>query len=38
MLGVELVTDRQKKTPAKAEIAHVLDLMKGNQPLNCMKR
>jgi len=28
MLGVELVTDRQKKTPAKAEIAHVLDLMK----------
>lgn len=29
MLGVELVTDRQQKTPAKAEIPHVMDLMKG---------
>ncbi|KAM3689974.1 hypothetical protein ACJW30_09G085600 [Castanea mollissima] len=28
MLGVELVTDRQQKTPAKAETAHVLDQMK----------
>lgn len=28
MLGVELVTDRQEKTPAKAEILHVLDRMK----------
>ncbi|KAF5471460.1 hypothetical protein F2P56_008249 [Juglans regia] len=28
MLGVELVTDRQLKTPAKAEILHVLDQMK----------
>ncbi|KAL9236172.1 hypothetical protein vseg_010873 [Gypsophila vaccaria] len=28
MLGVELVTDRQKKTPAKAEILHVMDQMK----------
>lgn len=28
MLGVELVTDREKKTPAKAEIAHVMDQMK----------
>jgi hypothetical protein len=30
MLGVELVTDRQKKTPAKAETSHAMDLMKGN--------
>jgi hypothetical protein len=30
MLGVELVTDRQKKTPAKVEISHAMDLMKGN--------
>ena len=29
MLGVELVTDREKKTPAKAEILHVMDQMKG---------
>ena len=29
MLGVELVTDRQQKTPAKAETLHVLDQMKG---------
>ncbi|XP_010922677.1 alanine--glyoxylate aminotransferase 2 homolog 3, mitochondrial [Elaeis guineensis] len=28
MLGVELVTDRQQKTPAKAEILHVMNLMK----------
>lgn len=28
MLGVELVTDRQLKTPAKAETLHVLDQMK----------
>ncbi|XP_057970442.1 alanine--glyoxylate aminotransferase 2 homolog 2, mitochondrial-like isoform X2 [Malania oleifera] len=28
MLGVELVTDRQQKTPAKAETAHVMDQMK----------
>ncbi|KAI4353510.1 hypothetical protein L6164_002455 [Bauhinia variegata] len=28
MLGVELVTDRQLKTPAKAEILHVMDQMK----------
>ncbi|KAG0452455.1 hypothetical protein HPP92_025119 [Vanilla planifolia] len=28
MLGVELVTDRQLKTPAKAEILHIMDLMK----------
>ncbi|KAG1338990.1 alanine--glyoxylate aminotransferase 2, mitochondrial [Cocos nucifera] len=28
MLGVELVTDRQLKTPAKAEILHVMDNMK----------
>lgn len=30
MLGVELVTDRQKKTPAKAETLYVMDKMKGN--------
>ncbi|XP_059668115.1 alanine--glyoxylate aminotransferase 2 homolog 2, mitochondrial-like [Cornus florida] len=28
MLGVELVTDRQLKTPAKTEILHVMDQMK----------
>ena len=29
MLGVELVTDRQLKTPAKVETLHVMDKMKG---------
>jgi alanine-glyoxylate transaminase/(R)-3-amino-2-methylpropionate-pyruvate transaminase len=29
MLGVELVTDRQQKTPAKAETLHVMEQMKG---------
>lgn len=29
MLGVELVTDRELKTPAKAETVHVMDKMKG---------
>lgn len=29
MLGVELVTDRELKTPAKAETLHVMDHMKG---------
>lgn len=29
MLGVELVTDRQLKTPAKVETLHVMDQMKG---------
>lgn len=29
MLGVELVTDQQLKTPAKVEILHVMDQMKG---------
>lgn len=28
MLGVELVTDRQLKTPAKVEILHIMDQMK----------
>ncbi|XP_028547473.1 LOW QUALITY PROTEIN: alanine--glyoxylate aminotransferase 2 homolog 3, mitochondrial [Dendrobium catenatum] len=28
MIGVELVSDRQEKTPAKAEILHILELMK----------
>ncbi|KAJ4704300.1 alanine--glyoxylate aminotransferase 2-like 2, mitochondrial-like [Melia azedarach] len=28
MLGIELVSDRQLKTPAKAEILHVMDQMK----------
>uniref|UniRef100_A0A2N9FVR2 alanine--glyoxylate transaminase n=1 Tax=Fagus sylvatica TaxID=28930 RepID=A0A2N9FVR2_FAGSY len=28
MLGVELVTDRQLKTPAKAEIVHIMDQMR----------
>jgi 4-aminobutyrate aminotransferase-like enzyme len=30
LLGVELVTDHQKKTPAKAEIAQVMTHMKGD--------
>ncbi|CAK9144558.1 unnamed protein product [Ilex paraguariensis] len=30
MLGVELVTDRQLKTPAKVEILHVMEQMKDN--------
>lgn len=29
MLGVELVTDRQLKTPASGEIVQVMDQMKG---------
>ena len=29
MLGVELVTDRELKTPAKGETLHVMDQMKG---------
>ena len=29
MLGVELVTDRELKTPAKVETLHVMDQMKG---------
>lgn len=29
MLGVELVSDQQLKTPAKAEILQVMDQMKG---------
>lgn len=29
MLGVELVTDRKEKTPAKVEIAHLMEQMKG---------
>ncbi|KAM0953771.1 putative alanine--glyoxylate transaminase [Dioscorea sansibarensis] len=31
MLGVELVTDHQSKTPAKSEILHVMDEMKGKR-------
>ena len=30
MLGVELVTDRELKTPAKLETLHIMDQMKGN--------
>lgn len=29
MLGVELVTDRELKTPAKGETMHILDQLKG---------
>ena len=29
LLGVELVTDHEKKTPAKAEISRVMNHMKG---------
>lgn len=32
MLGVELVTDRKLKTPAKEETLHVMDQMKGLCP------
>lgn len=30
MLGVELVSDRKEKTPAKAETAVVFEKMRGN--------
>lgn len=30
MLGVELVTNRDDKTPAKHEIVHVMEHMKGS--------
>ena len=33
MLGVELVQDRELKTPAKVETAHLMDEMKGNGSL-----
>lgn len=38
MLGVELVTDRELKTPAKTEILHVMEQMKGSasEPLFIM--
>lgn len=29
MLGIELVTDRHNKTPAKDETVHVMNQMKG---------
>lgn len=29
MLGVELVTDRRRKTPAKVETLHLMEQMKG---------
>ena len=29
MLGVELVSDRNLKTPATAETLHIMDQMKG---------
>lgn len=32
MLGVELVKDRELKTPAKAEILHIMDEMRGTFP------
>lgn len=32
MLGVELVSDRRSKAPAKAEILRVMDQMKGLCP------
>jgi alanine-glyoxylate transaminase/(R)-3-amino-2-methylpropionate-pyruvate transaminase len=31
MLGVELVTDRELKTPAKDEICHAMEHMKGKR-------
>lgn len=30
MLGVELVTNREEKTPARVEILHVMEQMKGS--------
>lgn len=36
MLGVELVTDRQLKTPAKAEILHIMDQMRGGCVCVCL--
>lgn len=36
MLGVELVTDRQLKTPAKAEILHIMDQMRGGGVCVCV--
>lgn len=36
MLGVELVTDRQQKTPANAEILNVMDQMKGTCIFICI--
>jgi hypothetical protein len=42
MLGVELVTDRQLKTPAKDEICHAMEHMKGTNKnyfaFTCCKR
>lgn len=34
LLGVELVTDRKLKTPAKAETLHIMNHMKGKFLLN----
>lgn len=34
MLGVELVTDRKEKTPAKAETAVLFEKLKGNANLS----
>jgi 4-aminobutyrate aminotransferase-like enzyme len=36
MVGIELVTDRKEKTPAKAETAILFEKLKGNkaQPPN----
>jgi len=38
LLGVELVTDRQLKTPAPKETLHAMDQMKGkiSTPLLCL--
>lgn len=31
MLGVDLVTDRKEKTPAKAEATHLFEKLRGNE-------
>lgn len=36
MLGVELVTDRKQKTPARTEISHAMDQMKGDTFLHSL--
>lgn len=35
MVGVEFVTDRQEKTPAKAETAVLFEKMRGSMSTSC---
>ena len=36
MLGVQLVTDCQLKTPSKAKILHIMDKMRGGSVRLCV--